>query len=424
MAPKAAPPVPVPPDDPAEHSPRGEAPLQQLSKEADHYRELATGSGENLKKTLRVFKEFDADGSGAISPGELQAALRNRTGMVLSAREFRKVLAGCDTDHNGEIDIIEFAKVIKKLFGVSPKQKAKQSATRNPRAYLTPDQYSHYAQLFKGAAGEGGLLDASELADFLAKYNMKVSDERLKAIMAEVDDDNSGLLDETEFLTLLIKATGVKKRKVGPGLAAVSDLQKEGWTLADLKKGGYECEDVLQAGYSTEEMMEIFTPAELGAAGVSLTTLQKHGWDCVKARESGFSITDMVESGCSVQLIREAGWVDVPSAGQLRQLGVSTALMKAGGWSMSELRMAGYSTCDLRLAGYSEQGIRSLQRLLGRKANLKPPKRRSTFDFQRAAALQVSSMQNISAPQTRQGTNSAPMSSMRQQNSPVSNDGY
>lgn len=96
--------------------------------------------------------------------------------------------------------------------------------------YLTPEAYKCYSQTFKERAGEDGFLSQAELEAFFRERKMNVSKEKMNAIMQEVDADGSGFVDESEFLSLMAKAAGAKKRKVGPGACSLASLVDEGWT--------------------------------------------------------------------------------------------------------------------------------------------------------------------------------------------------
>lgn len=67
-----------------------------------------------LVRDLQVFHDFDRDGSGAISAGELRAALR-RAGVNLTAAESQAMLDRYDDDKSGEIELPEFHRLANDL---------------------------------------------------------------------------------------------------------------------------------------------------------------------------------------------------------------------------------------------------------------------------------------------------------------------
>lgn len=333
-----------------------------------------TGASSTLRY-LKIFRQFDVAGVGSLPPEDLQPLLE-ASGVNLNVSDFRKFLAEVDTDGNQEISFLEFCELAKKLPGFHARSKAR--IVRLPRAYLTAEQYDHYADVFRDSAGEDGQMETAELAQFFANNNINVSPERLTGIMAEVDDDQSGTLGETEFLVMLVKAMALKKRRIGPGQCSVDMLRNEGWTLVELKRMGFECKDLMESGYGIEELMCVFSAAEFCRAGVSCKDLVAAGWDCANGRESGYQLKDFVDANCSVQKIREAGFDSAQSAIDLQRLGVHATKMKSGEWPLSELILAGYSSTDLRIAGYSTSAISAVQTMMTKKQGIQA-RRRNTF---------------------------------------------
>lgn len=309
---------------------------------------------------LGIFRQYDESGDGNISPSELKEALE-ADGIMLSNNEFQGFLAEVDADGDASISFMEFCELAKKLFAFYVKEKSKLG--RIPRAYLNPQQFDQYAAIFREYAGEDGILERSELQQFFHKYNISVSPERLQGIMSEVDDDNSGTLGETEFLILLVKALGVKKRKIGPSQCDLKLLTDEGWSIVEIKRAGYECKEFIESGYTVAELLSIFSVSDFAKAGVPFSDMIATGWDCHRCKESGYSLTDLVKVGCTTQRIRDAGYDDLEAAIDLRKHGVPAEKMKLGGWPLSYLKQAGYSATELRLAGYSMLAIHAVEQL-------------------------------------------------------------
>lgn len=326
-----------------------------------------------LARHLQVFREFDASGDGSISYSELGAALQRISGITMPEEVLMRFVSSLDTDGNGEISFSEFQLLAKQLSEPTERHRNKN---RVPRLYLAPDQYDVYSTSFRNVSSDEGKVGMAELQELFTKCNMRVTPERLQQIMAEVDDDRNGTLDEVEFMTLIIKAAGMKKRRLGPGVCPLSDLKQEGWSPGEMRKAGYEYKDFVELGYPIEELVEVFSASDLRKAGVSVQELLMVGWDCARAREAGFDIAELASAGCSPQRIRLAGWDDVASASQMRQLHFKAEDMRLGGWSMSELRLAGYSLADLRVAGFPSSALAALHQRMGPVQG-----RRGTFDI-------------------------------------------
>jgi len=314
----------------------------------------------SLRMQLQVFRDYDTSGDGVIPTSELKAAFE-RLGAPITENQLAPLMTQFDTTGDGEISFSEFKGMVKYIFASVPHKK---QWNRGPRMYLTPEQFNLYAATFRSTAGSDGQVSLGELQSLFTCCSMTVTPERLKHIMQEVDADHSGFLDEAEFMMLIIKAAGMKKRRVGPGLCPVSALQEEGWTLAELRRVGYEYKDFAEAGCTLEVLMGVFTAAELRKAGLGIHELLTLGWDCARAREAGFELASLASAGCSVQRIRFAGWDDASSAMSLKRLGFDASSLRHGGFSLSELQLAGYSLADLRLAGFAPASLSAMQQML------------------------------------------------------------
>lgn len=361
---------------------------QELSKEAkeDEAAVKAGRPSENQKlRWAKVFRSYDTDNSGSISSTELQKALEV-SGFHLPPREFQKFLTEVDLNGDNEICFEEFCEMAFKLSKTNVEYKSKN--IRIPRQYLAPEQYDQYVTLFHQVAGDDGCVDIDELFQFFVAHKIHVTRDRLQVIMSEVDTDNSGYLDEVEFMVLLIKAMAIKKRKVGPGLCPIQHLRDEGWTLQELRRIGYDCAACLELGAEANELLQMFSVPELGKAGLPLSDLLAAGWDGSQGREAGYTLDALVEAGCSVRKIRTAGYDDFLAAVSLRKLGMAAKQMKFGGWPLSELKLSGFSTTDLRLAGYSTAALSSLQQQIV-KAKGRLNDRRNTFTIREEAEKQT-----------------------------------
>jgi len=312
---------------------------------------------------LKIFRKYDISGDGTVSPSELKQALE-ADGVHLSDSEFHRFLSEVDADGDASIDFQEFCELAKKLFAQHVREKSK--LVRIPRAYFHPAQFDQYAAIFREYAGADGILERSELQQFFSKYNITVSPERLQGIMAEVDDDQSGTLGETEFLILLVKALGAKKRNIGPGKCDLKLLKDEGWSMVEIKRAGYELKEFMESGYTVEDLLipHLFAVADFARAGVPFSDLIATGWDCARSKESGYTLIELVQAGCTILRMRDAGYNDLDAAVSLRANGISAARMKSSGWPLSQLMEAGYSAMDLRLAGYSTGAVGAMRQLV------------------------------------------------------------
>lgn len=63
---------------------------------------------QELNQLAEQFKEFDKDGSGALSPDELKIALREVQGVDYNEQEIKEIIKKIDIDGDGEINYSEF----------------------------------------------------------------------------------------------------------------------------------------------------------------------------------------------------------------------------------------------------------------------------------------------------------------------------
>lgn len=341
-------------------------------------------SSAQLAQYKRVFNEVDVSGDGSVSKEELFNML-DKGGFTFSRAEFKKIMSEIDSDDSGQVSFDEFCSMafqLQQSYTEAQKMKKDLSSSTNPktpRLFLNPEQFDQYRKIFEERAGDDLRLDVVELDEFFKSVNITIAPDRLKAIMQEVDDDQSGYLEEEEFMILLVKAMRMKRRKVGPGMCPMKKLLEEGWSLLDLKLLGYEVNHFLDAKIVCAELLSLFTIGELRKGGIPVQELLSAGWDGSGGKSAGFGLQDLVTVSCPIQKIRTAGYNDLDAAVGLRKLGIDAKGMKRGGFSLSELKMSGFSTADLRLAGFSTAALQAMQQSLWRQIGGPKLQRRNTF---------------------------------------------
>ncbi|CAE6972197.1 tnc-2 [Symbiodinium sp. CCMP2592] len=289
----------------------------EVNATAEHLQSLEKGQlNMFVLKHLRNFHEYDKTGAGTISIPEMKAVLRTTT-IGLTERDLKSVLKQADADGDGSVSFSEYLRLAQKLVEMQNKTKGKSS--RIPRMYLEPAALKQYTDLFEGAAGEDGAISLNQLQEFLQQHKMAISEERLTSIMKEVDDDDSGVLELDEFLILLIKALGIKKRKVGPEQNPASQLRQEGWSaaspciavhpahhlclwraLGELKKVGYDCAALREA--VRRACAESRTSRN---AQTRLASLQQISWMFARCAASGIARVGDWQTG--LRELHEAG---------------------------------------------------------------------------------------------------------------------
>lgn len=331
-------------------------------------------SKAQIEQYRKVFNEYDTSGDDSIDQKELQALL-NSAGFRLTKEQIQKLWEEVDEDGSGEISFDEFIELVSRLREYN-KDEYRVKNVPTPRLFLDKRDLKKYTAVFEQRSGGDGKMDMVQLDAFFQTHNIQVSPERLANIMAEVDEDSSGYLDMNEFLVLLIKFLGLRRRPVGPGQCELSRLIRtgkdgEGWSFSEAKKAGYNAKHFLESGVRFDDICPgVFALADFRKAGVTPYEMREAGWRGVKGRESGYTMDELLQAGFSIASLRKAGYSEVFSAVELRRLGVPAKAMKAGGWTLSDLKRAGYSGVELRTAGFSTKGLEQMRRSLLKEAGV------------------------------------------------------
>lgn len=156
-------------------------------------------------KTL--FDSYDRDRSGDLSLREVSRMLLD-LGLQPKNRdeqdEIQKMMAEVDEDGSMELNFEEFLLLFQRI---NEKLKAMQREKERERAHelsFSEMQLADLRYAFDALDTDGsGLLEVSEIRRALQLMGKKVSSEKLWDMITEVDDDNSGELDFTEFLQLV-----------------------------------------------------------------------------------------------------------------------------------------------------------------------------------------------------------------------------
>eukprot|EP00913_Durusdinium_trenchii_P015032 g14097.t1 len=201
-----------------------------------------------IQKHLRNFLEYDVNGDGVISLQEMKAVLKQST-VGSTERDLRAVLKEVDENEDGSVCFREYLRLAQNLSEKENKTKVKSS--RITRAYFDPVQFAQNAQLFQDVADKDG-------REFLQQKEIKFSEDRLKTVMKELEEAENGL-ELDEFMLLLVKALGAKRRKVGPEHCPASQLREEGWAIGELKKVHYDCAALREAGFTPAQLMDVCT---------------------------------------------------------------------------------------------------------------------------------------------------------------------
>ncbi|XP_062088475.1 calcium-dependent protein kinase 21-like [Humulus lupulus] len=139
-------------------------------------------SEEEIKGLKALFTNMDTDKSGTITYEELKSGLA-RTGSRLSETEVKQLMDAADVDGNGTIDYIEFI-----------------SATMHRHRLERDEQLYKVFQYFD--KDNSGFITRDELETAMKEHG--IGDEaNIKEIISEVDTDNDGRINYSEFCVMM-----------------------------------------------------------------------------------------------------------------------------------------------------------------------------------------------------------------------------
>mmetsp|Transcript_12384 Transcript_12384/g.29116 ORF Transcript_12384/g.29116 Transcript_12384/m.29116 type:complete len:380 (+) Transcript_12384:115-1254(+) len=322
--------------------------------------------GEILQRYFGEFQSSDAGHDYKVVKATLAERLVS-TKLVPSIKDAASIVEQVSAQESADtgqalVDCDAFCTMMRTVL-VQGSTKALNPKMRLGRMYMQAEQHQQYLKMFQELAGVSGLVSHEDMTNLLTtKLQVTLPAEKVSSTMADIDEAGSGTLDFDEFMTVLVKCLGLKKRKLGPNLCSIPTLLSEGWSPHEIRRLGFEGRHFLESGFQLQDLLALFSPVELRRCGASTKELVDMGWSCRNAREAGFSLEDLLSAGATIRMIREAGFDDASSAVALRKLNVQAQSMKSGGWPLSELRAAGYSTLDLRMAGFSVALLAATQR--------------------------------------------------------------
>ncbi|RAL46629.1 unnamed protein product [Cuscuta campestris] len=145
------------------------------------------GGGGAMDEAEVVFRKFDKNGDGKISPSELAAILNALGTMTVSEEEVDRIMKEVDLDGDGFIDIKEFAAVYFPSDGGGS-----NSHEKDLREAF--DLYD---------IDKNGKITASELHKTLKRLGEKCSIKECRRMISQVDVDGDGCVNFEEFKNMM-----------------------------------------------------------------------------------------------------------------------------------------------------------------------------------------------------------------------------
>ena len=171
-----------------------------------------------------IFCRHDDDGSGTVDMGEVKAVLAEHNVDAGEDEEgVARSFAAFDVDGSGTLNFDEFCELMFDLKAEGAIVKQRLNSTDLPpelEAEFSPNDIvamRHHFGLFD--ANGDGTIDADELRDVLGGLGTDASPKQIKAILEQVDSDNSGSIEFKEFAELMDK---VNKGKIQVGASLLA----------------------------------------------------------------------------------------------------------------------------------------------------------------------------------------------------------
>ncbi|KAI9298311.1 hypothetical protein K502DRAFT_322839 [Neoconidiobolus thromboides FSU 785] len=136
---------------------------------------------QQTKQAKDIFNQFDTDKSGKISADELKNMLP-KLGVDLDDAGIKKMLSSADKDQNGEVDFEEFKKIAGGMFAVDVDEEEDNRKTF--------DEFD---------TDKDGHINKVEFAKAMRADDPEIEQEEIDGIFAETDDNGDGLISYDEF---------------------------------------------------------------------------------------------------------------------------------------------------------------------------------------------------------------------------------
>lgn len=141
---------------------------------------------EMLKDWREAFSMFDKNGDDLISAGELGTVMRN-LGLNPTEEDVQKMISDVDKDANGFVDFNEFVSMMLKF----------------QESHVDPEE--QYLEAFRVFDQDGnGFISPRELQSVMCNLGEKLSEEEIKDMIQEADQDKDGQVNYAEFVKVMI----------------------------------------------------------------------------------------------------------------------------------------------------------------------------------------------------------------------------
>lgn len=138
---------------------------------------------ETKQEMMEIFKLFDRDNDGSITPDELKHAM-NQQGLAPSDEELHRMIADVDLNGNGKVEFEEFLVMM----------------SRKTQRLDDGDGIDIAFQIFD--TDKDGQISSEELKSSMKRLGIDCTDDEIRQMMDAVDENRDGKISRDEFQKL------------------------------------------------------------------------------------------------------------------------------------------------------------------------------------------------------------------------------
>jgi len=159
------------------------------------------------KELQKLFKRFDKDSSGSMSLAECSRLLEHVGLSPKTQQEQRRIgvlLEATDENGNGELDFEEFAQLCQHVKEMQQLEVNHKELKVAKSLNITMTQLQEYRLVFEQMdASQTGRLSVENVREMVDSLHINITGDELHEIWTQVDEDQSGFIEFTEFLKLI-----------------------------------------------------------------------------------------------------------------------------------------------------------------------------------------------------------------------------